>query len=200
MSSPSGARKLQAAQTEAELKSAARTVCERIGYLNAKITDITRQAGRAAGSFYTHFDGKEALLEALLADMLAEADVHAALPGHSGDFTDRAAVRWHIEAYWHFYRAHRPVLRALRQAAIVNDHFAERLHELTAPDRRHLADHLVQARDAGARLPGEPMTVALAIGTLIGEFTSQWIDGGNPDDEGIETLTSFVYAAIQGRS
>jgi AcrR family transcriptional regulator len=193
-------RRLQAAQTEAELKAAARVVFERMGYLNAKITDITQQAGRAAGSFYTHFDGKESLLESLLADMLAEADVAIALPGHSSDFTEITAVRWHVEAYWHFYRGHRPVLRALRQAAIVNDHFAERLRELTTPDRRHLADHLVEAQRSGAVLPGEPMAVALAIETLLGDFTSRWIDAGNPDEEGIETVTRFIYAAIHGSS
>jgi AcrR family transcriptional regulator len=193
-------RKLQAAQTETELKAAARVVFEHTGYLNAKITDITRQAGRAAGSFYTHFDSKEALLEALLADVLAEADVTAARPAHDSDFTKLSAVRWHIQAYWHFYRAHRPVLRALRQAAIVNDHFADRLRELTTPDRRHMAGHLVEARDAGATLPGDPMVVALAIEAILLNFAAEWIDGNHPDDEGIDTLSRFVHAAIQGSS
>ena len=69
-----GVRKQQAAQTEAELKAAAVRTFARLGYLNTKIVDITAEAGRAAGSFYTHFANKEALLEALLADLLAEGD------------------------------------------------------------------------------------------------------------------------------
>ena len=199
-------RKLQAAQTEVELKQAALVVFERHGYLNTKITDITRQAGRAAGSFYTHFPSKEALLESLLADLLVQADETATLPGHSGDFAYWSAVRWHVAAYWQVYRQHSAVLRSLQQAAIVSDHFAARLQEMTAPDRRHLAEHLTQAQAAGATLPGDPMLVASAIQALIGTFTAQWIDGGERgdlpadagDDVAIDTLTNFVFAAIHG--
>ena len=65
-----GLRQAQAAETEAALKRAALVVFARVGYLNTKIVDITREAGRSAGSFYTYFPGKEALLEALLTDLL----------------------------------------------------------------------------------------------------------------------------------
>jgi AcrR family transcriptional regulator len=201
-------RKLQAAQTEVELKQAALVVFERQGYLNTKITDITRQAGRAAGSFYTHFPSKEALLESLLADLLVQADETATLPGHSGDFADWGAVRWHVAGYWQVYRQHSAVLRSLQQAAIVSEHFAARLQEMTEPDRRHFAEHLTQAQAAGATLPGDAMLVASAIQALMGTFTAQWIDGGERgdlppdagDEVGIDTLTNFVFAAIHGPS
>ena len=201
-----GTRKLQAAHTSSELKRAALVVFERQGYLNTKITDITREAGRAAGSFYTHFDSKESLLESLLADLLAEADVNVTDAGHSGDFGDWNAVRWHVDAYWHTYHAHSAVLRSLQQAAIVNERFAARLQEMTEPDRRHFAEHLEQARAAGARLPGDPMLVAAAIQALMLTFTSQWVDNGvrgdlppdAPDSDGIDTLTNIIYAAIHG--
>ena len=201
-------RKLQAAQTAAELKQAALAVFERVGFLNAKITDITHEAGKAAGSFYTHFESKEALLEALLADLLSEADQTAADPAHSGDFGDWSAVRWHVRAYWQTYRAHAAVLRSLQEAAIVNERFAARLREMTEPDLRHFVEHLEQARAAGAQLPGDPMLTAFMIQSVMLTFTSQWIDkgergdlaAGGPDDEGIDTLTNFIYAAIHGPS
>jgi AcrR family transcriptional regulator len=199
-------RKLQAAQTATELKQAALVVFERLGYLNAKITDITHEAGKAAGSFYTHFESKEALLEALLADLLREADQTAADPAHSGDFADRSAVRWHVAAYWQTYRAYSVVLRSLQEAAIVNERFAARLREMTEPDRRHFVEHLERARAAGAPLPGDPMLVAFMIQAVMLTFTSQWIDkgergdlpAGTGDDVGIDTLTNFIYAAIHG--
>ena len=67
-------RQEKAAQTRRDLLDAARVVFERKGYLNATITDITTEAGKAAGSFYNHFDGKEALLLALADDIGDDAD------------------------------------------------------------------------------------------------------------------------------
>ncbi|MCO8276105.1 TetR/AcrR family transcriptional regulator [Actinoplanes sp. TRM 88003] len=182
-----GVRKQQAAQTEAELKAAAVRVFERTGYLNAKITDITAEAGRATGSFYKHFASKEQLLEALLADLLVEGDESAAAAGHSDDFRDRAAVRYHVAAYWNFYRRHRTVVEALRQAAVVDEGFAERSRQLMEPDLRHLAEHMAKADP-----PGDPYVLASIFATLVSALAERWAT----DDEALETLTTFIHNGI----
>ncbi|MEV6630705.1 TetR/AcrR family transcriptional regulator [Actinoplanes sp. NPDC051470] len=183
-------RKEQAAQTGAELKLAAVRAFGRLGYLNTKITDITAEAGRAAGSFYTHYANKEALLEALLADLLKIGDESAAAAGHSDDFRDRSAVRWHVAVYWDFYRRHRTVMVALEQAATVDASFARRMREMVEPDVQHIADHL-----AKLALP-DPLTVARMITTLLHGFIATW-EGG---DEVVDTLTDFIHAAIAGKN
>ena len=194
-----GLRQAQAAETEAALKRAALVVFARVGYLNTKIVDITREAGRSAGSFYTYFPGKEALLEALLTDLLAEADVATTEPAHSADFSSRAAVRWHVAVYWEFARRNQVVMTALRQAAIVEDGFAQRLEELGRADLEHLADHLRLAQRQGVRLPGDPYLVAVAIAALFNQFAEQWLnrtDDPTDDETLIEMLTSFVAGGI----
>ncbi|MDI6097951.1 TetR/AcrR family transcriptional regulator [Actinoplanes sp. NEAU-A12] len=191
-----GARRQQAAQTEAELKAAAIRVFERVGYLNTKITDITAEAGRATGSFYKHFTSKEKLLEALLADLLAEGDASAELAGHLDDFRDREAVRWHVAVYWNFYRGHRAVMSALHQAAIVDEEFARRSREMLEPDLRHIAGHL-----AGLDLHGDPLVAASLFTTTISAVAAAWFTGAIPasgEDEMIETLTTFLYAGLGG--
>ncbi|GID93600.1 TetR/AcrR family transcriptional regulator [Amorphoplanes digitatis] len=205
MAAGAGVRRQRAAQTEAELKAAAVRVFARLGYLNTKITDITAEAGRAAGSFYTHFANKEALLEALLTDLLAQGDAAAADARHGDDFSDRDAVRYHVASYWYFHSEHRTLLGALQQAATVDESFAERARALVDPDIHHIAAHLVRAREAGLRLPGDPVVVATAFTTLMPAFAAMWQSGQGPalgrdlsDAEAIETLTSLFYAAIGG--
>jgi AcrR family transcriptional regulator len=195
-----GVRRQQAAQTEAELKAAAVRAFDRLGYLNTKITDITAEAGRATGSFYTHFASKEALLEALLADLLTKGDESALTEGHSDDFRDRDAVRFHVAAFWTFYRRHRTIMVALQQASTVDTAFARRSQEMLEPDLRHIADHL-----RGLDLPGDPLLVASIFTTVISQTAATWLAGNGPDlgrelsdDEAIETLTSFIHAGIGG--
>jgi AcrR family transcriptional regulator len=195
-----GVRQQQAALTEAELKAAAIRVFDRVGYLNAKITEITAEAGRATGSFYKHFASKEKLLEALLADLLEEGDASAEMPGHGTDFRDREAVRWHVAVYWNVYRQTRTVMTALQQAASVDEHFAVQAQRMVEPDLHHIAGHLT-----GLDLPGDPLVVASMFTSLISTFAATWLSGNHPrlgreltDEEAIETLTSFVHAGIGG--
>ncbi|GAA1675422.1 TetR/AcrR family transcriptional regulator [Fodinicola feengrottensis] len=202
-----GGRKAKAAETETALKAAACRVFARQGYLNTKITDITAEAGRAAGSFYNHFNGKEELLKALLKDMLEAGDEAVFEPGsrHSSDFTDRAAVRWHVAAFWQFFRTNMVVLTALRQASLVNAEFGAQLQELMTDDQNHMSSHLEFITRAGRQLPGSTDLTLAAMSSLLDAFSLRWqMSDGKPtgravsDDEVIETLTAFLFRALNG--
>ncbi|HEY2063785.1 MAG TPA: TetR/AcrR family transcriptional regulator [Amycolatopsis sp.] len=199
-------RKEKAAETETALKEAAKRVFARKGYLNTKITDITTEAGRAAGSFYNHFAGKEELLEALLADLAASSDEQAADTGHLSDFTDPAAVRWHVRQYWNFYRANAATMQALRQASMVNEAFARTFASFGVAQAADITDHLDQVTAAGHRLPATTQTSVAMMYQLIDGFAQMWLLAPEPegwaaptDDEAIEALTRFVYRGFTGR-
>ncbi|MGY1810966.1 TetR/AcrR family transcriptional regulator [Blastococcus sp. SYSU D00669] len=54
---------------KAELLAAARRVFERQGFLDARVADIADEAGVSQGTFYTYFDSKEAVFQAVAADV-----------------------------------------------------------------------------------------------------------------------------------
>lgn len=199
-------RKEKAAETEAALKAAARRVFARKGYLNTKITDITAEAGRAAGSFYNHFAGKEELLEALLADIAASGDESATAEDHLSDFSDPAAVRWHVAQYWGFYKEHAATMQALRQAAMVNEAFARTLASFGATQGADLDGHLAHVTAAGMRLPASTELSIAMMYQLVDSFAQMWLldpppAGWTPptDEEAVEALTRFVYRGFTGR-
>ncbi|MEU4194915.1 TetR/AcrR family transcriptional regulator [Kribbella sp. NPDC026611] len=194
-------RRERAAGTEAALKQAAREVFAERGYLTTKITDITAAAGRATGSFYNHFAGKEELLEALLRDMLAEADETIAdASGHDADFSKLSAVRWHVAAYWRFYHAHLAEMIAVKQAGMVDPELGRRLQQITADDDQHMIEHFAHLPNP----PAEPLVAISAMNALMEGFAYTWLvvnpaNGQTITDEAaIDTLTNLLHHGLAG--
>ncbi|MFI5498570.1 TetR/AcrR family transcriptional regulator [Nocardia asteroides] len=195
-----GSRREKSAETEQALKDAARQVFAEYGYLNAKITDITAAAGRAAGSFYNHFASKEELLQALLADIAAAGDERAADPEHNGDFTDPAAIRYHVRGYWTFAREHAAVLRAIGQAAQVSPEFARIVAGFGSAQRADIADHVADFPERGLRLPGT-VDASLAMMFAAVDGMLRMVEDGSvtiSDADAIESITRFVYRGLTG--
>ncbi|RSN09725.1 TetR/AcrR family transcriptional regulator [Streptomyces sp. WAC 05977] len=194
-------RKEKAAETEAALKEAAKRVFAAKGYLNTKITDITAEAGRAAGSFYNHFSSKEELLEALLEDLAAESDVNAASPEHMPDFSDPQAVHWHVCEYWNFHRDNAATMLALRQAAMVSDEFARTYARFGAAQAADLLGHLRYITAAGMELPASERVTLAMMAELVSGFAHTWLldPSSVSEEEAIEALTRFIYRGFTGR-
>ncbi|MET9024601.1 TetR/AcrR family transcriptional regulator [Nocardia sp. NPDC004168] len=197
----SRSRKEKSAETEQVLKAAALRLFAERGYLNTKITDITTAAGRAAGSFYNHFASKEELLQALLSDLAAAGDERAEGPDHNPDFSDPEAVRYHVAGYWTFAREHGPVLRAVNQAALVNEDFAHMVARFGRQQRADIADHVEGFADRGLRLPSTP-DASLAMMFMLTQSLLAAVEEGSvelTDEQAVEGLTRFVYRGLTGR-
>jgi AcrR family transcriptional regulator len=163
------------------------------GYLNTKVTDITAEAGRAAGSFYTYFAGKEELLAALLEELASASDEYADEAAHKSDFSDPDAIRFHVSAYWRVHREHAATMLALRQAALVDETFARTLSGFRRAQLDDIRDHL----DHVASLPASPEISLLAWAAMLESLVLMW--PGEPGDEAVETITRLVYRALNGR-
>jgi AcrR family transcriptional regulator len=183
----------QAAETRAALIEAAKRLFVARGYLNTKITDITAEAGRAAGSFYRHFAGKEELLTALLEEVAAVGDQYASAAEHKSDFSDPDAIRYHVAIYWRVYHEHAATMLALRQAALVDENFARVLREFRRAQFDDIRDHL----DHVANLPASPGVSLTVLAAMLDGLTQMWPEV--PGDEAVEIITRFVYRALNGK-
>lgn len=112
-------------RTRAQLVEAARRVFERDGYLDARIADISKEAGVSAGSFYTYFDGKEEAFEAV-AEAVQEDMLHPHLRERSGGEEDILAL---IEAtnreYLLAYKRNARLMAVFEQVALIDDDFRQ---------------------------------------------------------------------------
>jgi AcrR family transcriptional regulator len=200
----SGTRKAKAAATEAALKAAALRIFERSGYINAKVTDITTEADRSAGSFYSHFPHKEALLEALLADWIVEMGQELTIHTTVHDLTNRDHLRWHVNAVWSTYKKHRPLLIALQEAAMTSVEFGRRVQAIRYEETVVLRDHLDEMQANGVVLAGRSAVLASAIVALLDQFCRVWLLEGEPitpvltDDEAVDSVTDLLLYGLTG--
>ncbi|MEV0646455.1 TetR/AcrR family transcriptional regulator [Phytomonospora sp. NPDC050363] len=197
-----GVRKQKAAQTEAALKEAARRLFVERGYLNTKITDITKAAGRSTGSFYEHFADKDELLAGLLADMRGQASEQiVAEHPREHDLTDREVLKAHLGMAWGVFREHLPVVVALFQSMVADEPGSGRAWRDLTADTEMLREHLEWLEERGHRLPGAPGILAPAIGAMLAMLAYAVMtaaDGGPEmaDEEIVEALTGLVSGGL----
>jgi AcrR family transcriptional regulator len=90
MTPPTDRRARRREQTRAKLVEAARVLFARQGVDNTRINEITDEADVGFGSFYNHFESKEAIVEAVLAETVAAQA--AAIDAVTGGLEDPAEI------------------------------------------------------------------------------------------------------------
>src|SRR5438046_10425717 len=95
-------------RTMRKILDAAREEVGERGFSDSSIVGITQRAGVALGTFYTYFDSKEALFQALVRDMSAQVRDNVG-PAFSQATDGLDGERRALEAFLKFVRDHRDI-------------------------------------------------------------------------------------------
>ena len=103
------------------------------GFHEASISGITRRAGTALGSFYTYFDSKDEIFQALVRYMSEQLRDHVT-PLVQAAPDEISAERIGLESYLGFVREHKEIYRIIDEAEFV-DYASYRSHYETTVAR-----------------------------------------------------------------
>src|SRR5215210_3102608 len=132
-------------RTLRKILDAAREEFGEHGFSDTSIVGITQRAGVALGTFYTYFDSKESVFQALVRDMSAQVRDHVA-PALQDASDALDGERRALESFLQFARKHRHVYRIIDEAEFVEPAGFREHYETTA---RRIAARLIAGREAG---------------------------------------------------
>jgi AcrR family transcriptional regulator len=132
-------------RTLRKILDAAREEFGERGYSESSIVGITQRAGVALGTFYTYFESKEALFQALVRDMSTQVRDNVG-PALSGAKDGLDGERRALEAFLRFAHDHRDIYRIIDESEFVEPAVYREHYETTAT---RIAARLRAARGRG---------------------------------------------------
>lgn len=163
----------RAERTREALLDAARTVFERMGFLDARVTDITIAARVAHGTFYTYFPSKEAIFRELV--LRVQDDLTASDGGRvRGSPAERI---WRSNrAYVEAYLRNGAILRAFEQAATIDSGIRQLRKEVRRPYVERSIRAIERWQAQGVADPAlDALYTANALGAMVDRFMYTWV-------------------------
>lgn len=183
-------------RTRENLLQSARAVFERRGYQGTRMADIAKAAGVSHGTVYTWFADKEAVLRALVADIVAEVFAALAVADEVPEPQQRMleANRRYLAAY----RRHGRMLEVVEEAAATDARYRDALDGVRHDHVARVTRDITRLQEAG--LAADDLDAAVAASALcamVEGFGRHWYGRGEQDDSpydddtAVETLTQL---------
>lgn len=182
-------------ETKQRILDAAEAEFGEKGFHEGSISGITQRAGVALGTFYTYFDSKEAIFQALVAYMSRR--IRAWIGERVADASDRlTAERLGIEAYIEFARQHKGIYRIISEAEFVaTDAYRDHYQGFARAYRRNLE----KAARNGELRPGDYEAWAWAIMGIVVFMGMRFVimDESKSPSEVADIMTDLIANGIK---
>jgi AcrR family transcriptional regulator len=173
-------RSARGVRTRSALIAAARVVFERDGYLEARLSDISAEAGVASGSLYTYFEGKEEIFQAV-AEQVTEEMAHPHLRARTGVTDPRELIDLANREYLRSYKKNAKLMGLFEQVSQVDENFREvRIERANAFIQRNakMIRDLQQQGLADTEL--DPLLTAHALSSMVSRMAYVAFVQGTP--------------------
>lgn len=154
-------------RTAARLRTAACEVFARAGFAAARVEDVVAAAGVSHGTFYTYFENKAAILDALV-DETAAALLRVAEESWEGDDVE-ATLETVIGRFVDVILRDAPVIATWLEASAHEPHFRERLRGVRDRVASQVAGHIAPISRSGH----DPEVVAGALVAMVEGYATR---------------------------
>lgn len=189
-SNPGAPKTARGARTRAKILAAAEDAFGSMGYHQAGVSDITRMAGVAQGTFYTYFASKEDTLRELVRDMGLKVRAHLASEVKNANNRIEAEGLG-LKAFLQYVAANPSLYRVLQEAQFVDESIYREYYE--AFGRGYLR-MLANATNKGEIRPGNDevrIWALMGLSNFLGLRFALW-EQDVPLDEIVDTITDLL--------
>ncbi len=188
------ARTPRGERTAARLRDAARDVFAEHGYANARVEDIVDLAGVSHGTFYTYYENKAAILDALVDHAALRLRQVVSEPWVGADVG--AVIRDVIDRFVDALADEGEVIGAWIEAAAHDDHFRDRLRLVRGEYTDTVASHLEPVLVGTAH---DPTVAAGALVAMVEGYTTDRLAAGGTAERhaAVTTLAELWFGGLQ---
>jgi len=184
-------------RTRERLLVAARQVFERDGYHLARVTDISKAARAAHGTFYTYFDSKEDAFRKVLERM--QEEMHARRQSAPPGLTPAQRIAHANRGYMEEYRRNARMIGIMEQVATAADELQALRREMRGLANQRSSRAIARWQREGWVDPQLDATlVASALGSMVDRSFYVWFVLGEPVDvdRALATLNLLCARAL----
>lgn len=186
-------------RTRASLVSAARTVFERDGFADSRLTDITTEAQCSIGSFYTYFDSKEEIFAAVV-EQVQEEMLHPHVRERTGVTDPRDLIEAANREYLRSYKRNARLMAVFEEVALINEDFRRLRIERGKAFAQRNAKMISELQESGrASADLDPMITAHALSVMVSRmaYTVFVQNHRIPFEKLVTTLTQLWVNALR---